>query len=257
MASPARWRRRRRASASTTSVARSTRSPRSATIAGSSSSTGRRSASASRRSSASSQIASRPRRPGPVVDPVDRLLGGEEQRPRPERGEADDHDGEDDAPAGRGGITGGGGGDVDAVDARPDANSPAVNRSSRRHESTAIEHCSVGTDRPTVSASSAREPGHRLIASQVRMHPRPFVVAVSGAAVFALGTVASSAAIRWVIDDVIVPRFDEGSVAAGHRADRRRPDHRHRPGARRRRRRAPHLGRQDPVAGGRIAESMA
>ena len=47
------------------------------------------------------------------------------------------------------------------------------------------------------------------------LHPRPFAIAVSGAAVFALCTVASSAAIRWVIDHVIVPRFDEGSVAAG------------------------------------------
>ena len=56
--------------------------------------------------------------------------------------------------------------------------------------------------------------GFGLISSMVRMHPRPFTVAVCGAAVFALGTVASSAAIRWVIDHVIVPRFDEGSVGA-------------------------------------------
>ena len=54
--------------------------------------------------------------------------------------------------------------------------------------------------------------GFALISSMVRMHPRPFTVAVCGASVFALGTVASSAAIRWVIDHVIVPRFDEGSV---------------------------------------------
>ncbi len=54
--------------------------------------------------------------------------------------------------------------------------------------------------------------GFGLISSMVRMHPRPFTIACCGAAVFALGTVASSAAIRWVIDHVIVPRFDEGSV---------------------------------------------
>ena len=41
------------------------------------------------RSSASAQIASRPLGPGPVADLVDRLLGGEEQRPDPERGEAE------------------------------------------------------------------------------------------------------------------------------------------------------------------------
>ncbi len=47
----------------------------------------------------------------------------------------------------------------------------------------------------------------------VRMHPRPFVIAVSGAALFALCTVASSFAIRWAIDEVVLPRFEEGSVA--------------------------------------------
>ena len=54
-----------------------------------------------------------------------------------------------------------------------------------------------------------------MIASMVRLHPRPFTVAVAGAAVFALATVASSWAVRWVIDEVIVPRFDEGSVPTG------------------------------------------
>ncbi|MCU0261331.1 MAG: ABC transporter transmembrane domain-containing protein, partial [Ilumatobacteraceae bacterium] len=67
-------------------------------------------------------------------------------------------------------------------------------------------------------ASSTRRPGRareglRLIASMVRMHPRPFVIAVSGAALFALCTVASSFAIRWAIDEVVLPRFEEGSVA--------------------------------------------
>ncbi len=45
------------------------------------------------------------------------------------------------------------------------------------------------------------------------LHPKPFVIAFSGAAVFALATVASSFAIRWVIDNVIVVRFEEGEVA--------------------------------------------
>lgn len=49
----------------------------------------------------------------------------------------------------------------------------------------------------------------------VRLHPRPFGIAVAGAGVFALATVASSIAVRWVTDEVIVPRFDEGSVGAG------------------------------------------
>jgi ATP-binding cassette subfamily B protein len=49
----------------------------------------------------------------------------------------------------------------------------------------------------------------------VRLHPRTFAVAVVGAAVYALATVASSLVVRWVIDEVILPRFDEGSVATG------------------------------------------
>ena len=46
------------------------------------------------------------------------------------------------------------------------------------------------------------------------LHPKPFVIAFSGAAVFALATVASSFAIRWVIDNVIVVRFEEGDVTS-------------------------------------------
>ena len=47
------------------------------------------------------------------------------------------------------------------------------------------------------------------------VHPRLFFTAVGGAAVFALCTVASSGAIRWVIDHVIVARFEEGGVDVG------------------------------------------
>lgn len=49
----------------------------------------------------------------------------------------------------------------------------------------------------------------------VRMHPRLFAVAVAGATVFAVCTVASSFAVAWVVDRVIVPRFEEGQVATG------------------------------------------
>jgi len=44
----------------------------------------------------------------------------------------------------------------------------------------------------------------------VRLHPKPFAVAVTGASVFAACTVASSFALSWVIDDVILPTFDDG-----------------------------------------------
>ena len=49
----------------------------------------------------------------------------------------------------------------------------------------------------------------------VNIHRTLFVIAVTGAFVFALCTVASSVAIRWVIDHVVVPRFEEGRVATG------------------------------------------
>lgn len=69
----------------------------------------------------------------------------------------------------------------------------------------------------TVSVDEPRTARFRKYAGFVReivsLHPKLFVTAVSGAFVFALCTVASSIAIRWVIDEVIVPRFDEGSVA--------------------------------------------
>jgi ATP-binding cassette subfamily B protein len=53
----------------------------------------------------------------------------------------------------------------------------------------------------------------RMIRAMVRLHPRPFIVAVCGAAVFATCTVLSSVAVQWITDNVIVPRFDEGEVA--------------------------------------------
>jgi ATP-binding cassette subfamily B protein len=46
----------------------------------------------------------------------------------------------------------------------------------------------------------------------VRLHPRPFSVAVAGAAVFAVATVASSWALGNLTDEVIVPAFEEGHV---------------------------------------------
>ncbi len=52
-----------------------------------------------------------------------------------------------------------------------------------------------------------------MIRAEVGLHPRTFAIAVSGAAIFALATVASSWAVRWVTNEVIVPRFEEGHVA--------------------------------------------
>jgi ABC-type multidrug transport system fused ATPase/permease subunit len=51
-----------------------------------------------------------------------------------------------------------------------------------------------------------------LIRSMLSLHPRSFVFSFVGAAVFAIATVASSFAIRWVIDNVILPRFEDGRI---------------------------------------------
>ena len=69
----------------------------------------------------------------------------------------------------------------------------------------------------TPDGATAPERGHfrrnvGFIASLIRVHPKPFFIAVGGAAVFAICTIASSFAIGWVIDHVILPRFEEGSV---------------------------------------------
>jgi ABC-type multidrug transport system fused ATPase/permease subunit len=49
--------------------------------------------------------------------------------------------------------------------------------------------------------------------SLVRLQPGSFAVAVSGAAVFAFCTAGSSLGVRWMIDNVVIRRFDDGEVA--------------------------------------------
>lgn len=50
-----------------------------------------------------------------------------------------------------------------------------------------------------------------LIRELVSYHPGLFFVSMLGASVFAICTVASSWALRWVIDEAVLPRFDQGS----------------------------------------------
>lgn len=50
-----------------------------------------------------------------------------------------------------------------------------------------------------------------LIKELVSYHPGLFFVSMLGASVFAVCTVASSWALRWVIDEAVLPRFDDGS----------------------------------------------
>lgn len=55
----------------------------------------------------------------------------------------------------------------------------------------------------------------RLVARITSGHRRTFVLAVSGAATYAICTVLSAAGVRHVIDTAISPRFEEGSVGSG------------------------------------------
>lgn len=55
----------------------------------------------------------------------------------------------------------------------------------------------------------------RLLRQVVRFHPKLFMTAVAGAAVFAICTVASSIGLRWMIDKVIIVRFEEGNIDFG------------------------------------------
>jgi ATP-binding cassette subfamily B protein len=55
----------------------------------------------------------------------------------------------------------------------------------------------------------------RFVLDIVSVRRRTFACAVAGAAAFALLTVASSVAIGWVIDEVIIPRFDDGADVGG------------------------------------------
>jgi ABC-type multidrug transport system fused ATPase/permease subunit len=52
-----------------------------------------------------------------------------------------------------------------------------------------------------------------FLRSVIGLHPKLFGVSVAGASLFAVCTVASSIVIQWVIDEVVVPRFEQGDVA--------------------------------------------
>ncbi len=54
--------------------------------------------------------------------------------------------------------------------------------------------------------------GGRVIALALRGAPKPFAIGISGAALFALATVASSLVLGWVTDDVLLPQFEAGEA---------------------------------------------
>lgn len=52
----------------------------------------------------------------------------------------------------------------------------------------------------------------RLLVTLISYRPRAFSVAVVGAAVFAFCTVAASWVVRWLVDEIVVERFEEGRI---------------------------------------------
>lgn len=51
-----------------------------------------------------------------------------------------------------------------------------------------------------------------LLRNLLRFHPRPFLIAVGGASLYAVCTVASSYGLGFVIDEVVLPRFQSGVI---------------------------------------------
>jgi ABC-type multidrug transport system fused ATPase/permease subunit len=71
------------------------------------------------------------------------------------------------------------------------------------------EDLPVTPDSTTSEAKSRLREASHLINQLVRFHPKLFAIAVSGATLFALFTVASSIGLRWMIDRVILVRFEQ------------------------------------------------
>jgi len=57
--------------------------------------------------------------------------------------------------------------------------------------------------------------GYGLVRDLLRIHPKIFAIAVAGASVYAVCTVASSFGVAYLVDHVILPRFETGKIDAG------------------------------------------
>ena len=74
------------------------------------------------------------------------------------------------------------------------------------------EDLPVTPDSTTSEAKCRLKEASHLINQLVRFHPKLFAIAVSGATLFALCTVASSIGLRWMIDRVVLVRFEQNIV---------------------------------------------
>ena len=77
---------------------------------------------------------------------------------------------------------------------------------------TFVDEAIVTRDSAKADAKGRLGEAAKLVNQIVRFHPRLFVIAVSGAALFAICTVASSIGLKWMIDRVILVRFEKGEV---------------------------------------------
>lgn len=72
-------------------------------------------------------------------------------------------------------------------------------------------HVSVSEINAPIVQSRLRT-GIKLVRDLLRFHPRLFAIAVGGASVYAMCTVASSFGVAYLVDDVILPRFESGNI---------------------------------------------
>ena len=75
-----------------------------------------------------------------------------------------------------------------------------------------VDETAVTLDSARIDAKGRLKEAVDLVNKIVRYHPRLFFTAVSGAALFAICTVASSIGLRWMIDRVILVRFEQGQL---------------------------------------------
>lgn len=77
---------------------------------------------------------------------------------------------------------------------------------------TFLDDSNVKVDSDHLEAKGRLKEAAQLLRRVIVFHPKLFTIAVTGAAVFAVCTVASSVGLRWMIDKVILVRFERGEI---------------------------------------------
>jgi len=75
-----------------------------------------------------------------------------------------------------------------------------------------VSHTETAVQSPSKSRLRV---GYGLVRDLLRIHPKIFAIAVAGASVYAVCTVASSFGVAYLVDHVILPRFETGKIDAG------------------------------------------